>query len=330
MLIGQVQLPSEVVLAPMAGVTDLPFRTICRQFYQGLMVSEMVSVSALYYKDKKTHQLMTISEVEQPMALQIFTADPDKLKVVMDQLNQHNNLILDINMGCPAPKIVNNGEGSALMKSPKLAEKIIQTAVKLSTKPVTVKFRKGWDHHSINAVDFAKMAECAGASAVAIHGRTREQMYMGKADWDIIKSVKNAVKIPVIGNGDIFTVEDAIQMKTHTECDGLMIGRGVQGNPWLLGDVESFLTTGKVRAEATLEERLRTVLRHYELLCENKGEYIATLEMRKHAAWYFKGMPSSAFYKNRINKAINSEEVISILNEAFESFGHTLLNQLTL
>lgn len=317
MKIGNIKLESDVVLAPMAGVTDLPFRTICRMLYKGLMVSEMVSVSALYYKDKKTHQLMTINDLEQPMALQVFTAEPDKLEAIMPILNAHNNVLLDFNMGCPAPKIVNNGEGSALMKDLKRAEAILKIAVKHSTKPVTVKFRKGWDDAHINAVEFAKMAESAGVSAVAVHGRTREQMYMGQADWDIIRQVKEAISIPVIGNGDIFCVDDAVAMKTQTNCDGVMVGRGVQGNPWLLRDIELFLQEGNFPQSVTLVEKRETVLKHYELLRAYKGSHIATLEMRKHAAWYFKGLPGSSVYKNQINKASSPEEVVTILNEAF-------------
>lgn len=317
MRIGNIILESDVVLAPMAGVTDLPFRTICRELYKGLMVSEMVSVSALYYKDKKTHQLMTINDFEQPMALQVFTADPDKLEAIMPILNAHNNILLDFNMGCPAPKIVNNGEGSALMKDLKRAEAILKVAVKHSTKPVTVKFRKGWDDSSINAVEFAKMAESVGVAAVAVHGRTREQMYMGKADWEIIRLVKEAVAIPVIGNGDIFSVEDAVAMKTQTNCDGLMVGRGVQGNPWLLRDIENFLKMGGIPPVVSTKEKRETVLKHYDLLKAHKGAHIATLEMRKHAAWYFKGMLGAAVYKNQINKASSPEEVVRILNEAF-------------
>ena len=319
MKIGSFQTENDVILAPMAGVTDLAFRLICKEFGVGLMVTEMVSVSALYYQDKKTQRIMEILEAEKPMSLQIFTKDQDKLEAVMDVLNQHNNDILDINMGCPAPKIVNNGEGSALMKTPKLAEKIIKTAVKHSAKPVTVKFRKGWDENSINAVEFAKMAEASGVSAIALHGRTRAQMYNGNADWEIIKAVKEAVKIPVIGNGDVFAVEDAKAMKRLTNCDGIMIGRGVQGNPWLLKEVATYLQTGEIIKPPTLEDKQRIALKHCELLLQYKGPKIGTLEMRKHAAWYFKGLKHANAFKNEINRAEDPEEVKGIIIQAFQA-----------
>lgn len=318
MKIGNIELNNSVIVAPMAGVTDQPFRLICRKFHTGLIVSEMVSASALYYQDKKTAQLMQIESNEKPMALQIFTADPVKLEAIMDRLNAHNNEILDFNMGCPAPKIVNNGEGSALMKTPQLAEQLLKLAVKHSTKPVTVKFRKGWDDQSVNAIEFAKMAEAAGVSAIAIHGRTREQQYSGKADWQIIADVKSAVTIPVIGNGDVFSVEDAVKMKEMTNCDGIMIGRGIQGNPWLLKQVDMYLQKGLIIDEPTYEERLSVSLEHFENLVAIKGLHIAILEMRKHAAWYFKGISKSAAHKNEINKATTREQVKSILHRAFE------------
>ncbi|GAB6106959.1 tRNA dihydrouridine synthase DusB [Fusibacter bizertensis] len=318
MNIGNIELKSDVVVAPMAGVTDLPFRLICRKFHKGLIVSEMVSVSALYYKDKKTAQMMRIEEIEHPMALQIFTADVEKLDAIMAILNEQPNEILDFNMGCPAPKIVNNGEGSALMKTPKIAEEILKLAVKKSSKPVTVKFRTGWDSNSINAIEFAKMAENAGVSAIAVHGRTREQFYSGTADWEMIRKVKDSVKIPVIGNGDIYTVEDAVEMKRQTGCDGVMIGRGLQGNPWLLEEIDSYFKTGEKIKSPSLTDKFTISKEHFNNLLKYKGLHIAVLEMRKHAAWYFKGLNGASHYKNEINRATTPERVLEILTQAFQ------------
>jgi tRNA-dihydrouridine synthase B len=307
MKIGELELSSPVILGPMAGVTDLPFRIICKEYGVGLLVTEMVSAKALYYKDKKTARIMKIDEKERPVALQIFGSDPQIMGQVVSQIDGHNHDIIDINMGCPAPKIVNNGDGSALMKTPELAEQIVKTVVEASSKPVTVKIRKGWDAQSINAVDIARRAEAAGAVAIAVHGRTRDQFYTGQADWSIIKSVKDAVKVPVIGNGDIFSIEDAVKMKEQTNCDALMIARGAQGNPWLLKQVSHYLKTGEKLPAPTPEEKVREALRHFELLVAYKGEHIGVLEMRKHAAWYLKGIRGGAVVRNAINRATDPD-----------------------
>jgi len=319
MKIGNVNLNNEVVLAPMAGITDLAFRKICKQFDVGLMVTEMISVSALYYKDKKTKKLMAIDEENRPVALQIFSADPEKLKAIIPELNETSYDLLDINMGCPAPKIVNNGEGAALMKTPELARKLISTAVKYSDKPVTVKMRIGWDQQSINVVELAKMAESVGAQAIAVHGRTREQQYMGEADWSWLKKVKESVQIPVIGNGDVFNLDDAIRMKDETNVDGIMVARGVQGNPWLISQIAHYFKTGKKLSSPTMHEKESVAREHFELLLKYKGNHIGLLEMRKHAGWYFKGVKNAAYYKNKINRATAIDEVKSILTEAFVS-----------
>ncbi len=318
MKIGNVKLSSPVILGPMAGVTDLPYRLICKEYGVGLLVTEMVSCKALYYKDKKSERIMEIREEERPVALQIFGSDPQIMATVVSQINDHNHDIIDINMGCPAPKIVNNGDGSALMKTPDLAEEIVRAVVAASKKPVTVKIRKGWDADSVNAVDIAKRAEAAGAAAIAVHGRTRDQLYMGKADWSIIKAVKGAVSVPVIGNGDIFSIEDAVRMKDETNCDGLMIARGAQGNPWILRQVSHYLKTGEKLPDPTPEEKVHEALRHFERLVEYKGEHIGVLEMRKHAAWYLKGVRGGATIRNEINKSTCPEDLRANLRKILE------------
>ena len=313
MRIGDVVLENEVFLAPMAGVTDLAFRLICKEYGSGLLYTEMINAKALCYDDEKTNGMLKIEEEEHPVAVQIFGSEPEFIAGATEILNEHSNEILDINMGCPAPKVVKNGDGSALMKTPQLAAKVIEAAAKKSKKPVTVKFRKGWDDDSINAVEFAKMAEASGAQAITIHGRTRAQYYSGTADWDIIEEIKNAVKIPVIGNGDIVTIDDAINIRKKTGCDAIMIGRGAQGNPWIFNRINHYMKTGEILPEPTAEEKIRTAIKHFNLAIKEDGEYVAVREMRKHLGWYLKGMKKSARLRDEINKLESADEVVGRL-----------------
>ena len=313
MRIGDVVLENEVFLAPMAGVTDLAFRLICKEYGSGLLYTEMINAKALCYDDEKTNGMLKIEEEEHPVAVQIFGSEPEFIAGATEILNEHSNEILDINMGCPAPKVVKNGDGSALMKTPQLAAKVIEAAAKKSKKPVTVKFRKGWDDDSINAVEFAKMAEASGAQAITIHGRTRAQYYSGTADWDIIEEIKNAVKIPVIGNGDIVTIDDAINIRKKTGCDAIMIGRGAQGNPWIFNRINHYMKTGEILPEPTSEEKIRTAIKHFNLAIKEDGEYVAVREMRKHLGWYLKGMKKSARLRDEINKLESADEVVGRL-----------------
>ena len=309
--IGSVTLPNNLILAPMAGVTDLPFRLLCKEQGAGLLCMEMVSAKAILYKNRNTESLLEIDPRENPVSLQLFGSDPEIISKIAHQIEDKPFDILDLNMGCPVPKIVNNGEGSALMKNPKLAGEIIRETVKAIDKPVTVKIRKGFDDEHINAVEMAKIAEDAGAAAVAVHGRTREQFYSGKADWDIIRQVKEAVSIPVIGNGDLLTAEDVIAMEAQTGCDGFMIARGAQGNPWIFRQILHYFESGEHLAKPTLEEVTQMILRHARMMLEFKGEYIGIREIRKHAAWYTAGYPNSA----RLRVAINNVELFEALEE---------------
>ena len=288
LMIGDVELPNNLILAPMAGVTDLPFRLLCREQGAGLLCMEMVSAKAIYYRNRNTEALLSIDEREPPVSLQLFGSDADIISEMAGQIEDRPFSILDINMGCPVPKVAGNGEGSALMKDPALVEAIVTKTVRAVRKPVTVKIRKGFDGEHVNAVEIAKIAEAGGASAVAVHGRTREQYYHGKADWDIIRQVKEAVRIPVIGNGDVVSPESAKAMFDETGCDGIMIGRGAQGNPWIFRQILHWMETGeKIRPSA--EEVREMILRHARLLVEHKGVYTGIREMRKHVAWYTAG-----------------------------------------
>ena len=314
--IGSVTLPNNLILAPMAGVTDLPFRLLCKEQGAGLLCMEMVSAKAILYKNKNTKELLTIDPRENPVSLQLFGSDPDIVAGIAHQIEERPFDILDINMGCPVPKIVNNGEGSALMKNPKLAGEIIKKTVNAVQKPVTVKIRKGFDDDHVNAVEMAKIAEDAGAAAIAVHGRTREQYYAGKADWDIIRQVKEAVSIPVIGNGDLLTPEDVTAMKEQTGCDGFMIARGAQGNPWIFRQILHYFETGEHLEKPSFAEVTQMILRHARMLMDFKGDYIGIREIRKHAAWYTAGYPHSSQLRVKINEVESYEELEELLTEA--------------
>ena len=316
--IGSVTLPNNLILAPMAGVTDLPFRLLCKEQGAGLLCMEMVSAKAIMYKNRNTIDLLKIDERELPVSLQLFGSDPDIISTIAHEIEDRPFDILDINMGCPVPKIVNNGEGSALMKNPRLAGEIIEKTAKAIKKPVTVKIRKGFDDDHINAVEMAKIAEASGAAAIAVHGRTREQYYSGKADWDIIRQVKEAVSIPVIGNGDLLTAEDVIAMQQQTGCDGFMIGRGAQGNPWIFRQVLHYFETGEHLPKPAFEEVAEMMLRHARMMLEFKGEYTGIREIRKHGAWYTAGYANSAKLRVMINEVETYNELESLLHQVCE------------
>lgn len=316
--IGSVTLPNNLILAPMAGVTDLPFRMLCKEQGAGLLCMEMVSAKAILYKNKNTEALLSIDERELPVSLQLFGSDPDIISKIAAEIEERPFDILDLNMGCPVPKIVNNGEGSALMKNPKLAGEIIEKTAKAIKKPLTVKIRKGFDDSHVNAVEMAKIAEESGAAAIAVHGRTREQYYSGKADWDIIRQVKEAVSIPVIGNGDLLCAEDVIKMYEQTNCDGFMIGRGAQGNPWIFRQVLHYFETGEHLTKPSFEEVKEMMLRHARMMLEFKGEYTGIREIRKHGAWYTAGYPNSAKLRVMINEVETYEELENLLNSICE------------
>lgn len=318
MKIGSVQLESNIVLGPMAGVTDLPFRLLCREQGCGLLYTEMVSAKAVYYGNRNTEILLESDEREHPVALQLFGSEPRLMADMAKKLEEKPFDLFDINMGCPVPKVVNNGEGSALMKNPKLAGEIVRQMVRAVKKPVTVKIRKGFDDSCVNAVEMAKIAEDSGASAVAVHGRTRQQYYSGQADWDIIRQVKEAVSIPVIGNGDIFTAEDGVRMLAQTGCDGIMAARGARGNPWLFGELKQYMETGTVPPRPDRTAIGAMILKHGRMLLEYKGEYLGMREMRKHIAWYTAGCAGAASFRRRGNE-IETYSDLEYLMEAFVS-----------
>lgn len=309
------EVENEVFLAPMAGVTDLPFRLICKELGCGLLYTEMINAKALCYDDKNTKKMLNILDEEHPVAVQIFGSEPEFMGKAAQILNDYPNEILDINMGCPAPKVVKNGDGSALMRNPKLAGQVLDQVVKNSKKPVTLKIRKGWDDNSVNALEIAKIAEDCGICAITIHGRTREQYYSGQADWDIIGEVKSQISIPVIGNGDVTSVEDAIRIKDHTGCDAIMIGRGAQGNPWIFKRIDHYMKTGQLLDPPSKDEKIDIAIKHMDLAIKEHGEYVAVREMRKHIGWYLKGMKHSARFRDQINHMETAKEVIDTLEK---------------
>lgn len=310
----------KTVLSPMAGVTDLAFRIICKEMGVGLVVTEMVSAKGLFYKDKGTERLTQIEDRERPTSLQIFGSDPEIMsKVIGDDLNYRDEVdMIDINMGCPAPKIVKNGDGSALMKDPMLVSKILKACVKKSKKPITLKIRSGWDNDNINGLEIAKIAEESGIDAITVHGRTREMFYRGNADWDIIREIKNELKIPVIGNGDVYTALDAKKLMDHTSCDAIAVGRGSMGNPFIFKSIEDLLN-GRGEYVPTKEDILNTILYHIDLSCKLKGNKVAIREMRKHIAWYLKGLRASNEIKDLINQMEDKEEIEKLIENYFEN-----------
>lgn len=299
--IGNVELPNQVILAPMAGVSDIAFRLLCHEQGAGLVCSEMVSAKAILYGNKNTEELLQIHPEEGAVSLQLFGSDPDIVSEMAKRIEERPFAVLDLNMGCPVPKVVNNGEGSALMKDPLLAGRIVEKTAKAIQKPLTVKIRKGFDDGHVNAVEMAHILQESGAAAVAVHGRTREQYYSGQADWDIIAQVKAAVKIPVIGNGDVTDGESALRLLKKTGCDGVMIGRGAQGNPWIFREVTAALEGREIPARPTRQELYDMIARHAQLAAQYKGEYITVREMRKHLAWYTTGLPHAAALRRQIN-----------------------------
>lgn len=317
MKIGTVTLDNNIILAPMAGVTDLPFRLLCKEQGVGMTCTEMVSAKAISFHNKNTEALLETAQQERPVSLQLFGSDPDIISEMAAYIEDRPFDILDINMGCPVPKVAGNGEGSALMRNPKLVAEIVKKTARATKKPVTVKIRKGFTQQEVNAVEIAKIAEASGAAAVAVHGRTREQYYSGQADWDIIRQVKEAVRIPVIGNGDIDSAKKAKQMLEETGCDAVMVGRAVRGNPWLFREIRSYLEDGTLPERPSKDEVRAMMLRQARMQIEYKGEYIGIREMRKHISWYTAGYPGSAKLRGEINLVDSYEELERLLEEKF-------------
>lgn len=311
--IGNAELSNPLILAPMAGVTDLPFRLLCKEQGAGLVCMEMISAKAIAFHNRNTKKLMQIDPGERPVSLQLFGSDPDIISEIAREIEEEPFDILDINMGCPVPKIVGNGEGSALMKDPKLVEQIVSKTVRAIKKPVTVKIRKGFDEDHVNAVEIARIAEASGAAAVAVHGRTREQYYSGQADWKIIRQVKEAVKIPVLGNGDVDSPKKAKALFEETGCDGILIGRAARGNPWLFHQIKTYLETGEEEPRPSMEEIRQMMLRHARMQIDYKGDYTGIREMRKHISWYTAGCPHSAKLRAQINSVESLEELKELI-----------------
>ena len=316
MKIGNVTLGNPLVLAPMAGVTDLVFRLLCKEQGCGLVYTEMVSAKGIYYNNKNTGILLEVNPEEKPVSLQLFGRDPKIMSEMAKRIEEIPFDILDINMGCPVPKVVNNGEGSALMEEPELVGEIVSAVSKAIQKPVTVKIRKGFTMEHVNAPEIAYIAQESGAAAVAVHGRTRSQYYTGKADWDIIRKVKEKLSIPVIGNGDIFEPEDAVHMMQQTGCDAVMISRGIQGNPWLFSRILHYMNTGELLPKPDVEEVLEMILRHARMQIEFKGEYLGIREMRKHTAWYMTGYPNAS----KLRGLVNQVETYAQLDDLLEAY----------